>query len=161
VIDFHAVRFFGDGANIFLSKEKKIFGKFSLQEFSLQGTTLGTLTVAPRTKSESAEDLCLQFCNDYIIGKPYFMGARLGTLTFATTPRILAKQFPQFVSRYVDGWGDEIEFPNGIIAHLTQQCDGNVHEHGAVLITSSAPHSDKGWDAASNVADFERDNSFW
>jgi hypothetical protein len=67
----------------------------------------------------------------------------------------------------------EIDIPDGIIAHLTRECGGNVHDHGVVDVTSgsfeketcganprsgvygSYPHS-----AAKNAADLETNSCF-
>jgi hypothetical protein len=49
---------------------------------------------------------------------------------------------------------------DGIIAHLTRQCGGNVHDRDVVVVTSSPPETDKDRDAAKNVADFKVDSVF-
>jgi hypothetical protein len=53
-----------------------------------------------------------------------------------------------------------IDVPDGIIAHLTRQCGGNVHERKVVEVTSSKPYNDDARRTAQNVADFEVDSTF-
>jgi hypothetical protein len=50
--------------------------------------------------------------------------------------------------------------PDGIIAHLTRGCGGNVDDHDVVEITSSKPLSDHAWYAAKNVADLNQSSRF-
>jgi hypothetical protein len=58
------------------------------------------------------------------------------------------------------------EFPpsggpfDGIIAHLTRECHGNVHDKGVVLVTSSPPFSDAPCYLAKNVVDGSADTFF-
>jgi hypothetical protein len=68
----------------------------------------------------------------------------------------------------------EIDVPDGIIAHLTRECGGNVHDRNIVNVTSGSfeketaganPHSgafnnDPGY-AAKNAADLETDSLFF
>jgi hypothetical protein len=67
----------------------------------------------------------------------------------------------------------EFEMPDGIIAHVTRQCGGNVHDHHVVEVTSGSfeheaqganPHSgaydNKPYSAAKNAADLETDSLF-
>jgi hypothetical protein len=68
----------------------------------------------------------------------------------------------------------EINVPDGIIAHLTRECGGNVHDRNVVEVTSGSfeketeganPHSGalNNWDgcAAKNAADLETDSLFY
>jgi hypothetical protein len=48
----------------------------------------------------------------------------------------------------------------GIVAHLTNKCGGNVHECEQVVVTSSPPLRDDPAHAAKNVADFATDSAF-
>jgi hypothetical protein len=50
--------------------------------------------------------------------------------------------------------------PDGIIAHLTRDCGGNVDDHGVVEVTSSRPLSGHAWYAAKNVADLDQSSRF-
>jgi serine/threonine protein kinase len=88
-----------------------------------------------------------------------------------------AKQFrPSVKKRKVkEPWGDavEIDVPDGIIAHLTRECRGNVHDRYDAQVTSGSfeketwgadPHSvtydnDPRW-PAKNAADLEIDSGF-
>jgi hypothetical protein len=84
-------------------------------------------------------------------------------------PRKLVKQFP--LSLTIGLWGFKV--PNGIIAHLTRDCGGNVHDHNVVEVTSGSfeketqganPYSGA-WDnlaihAAKNAADLESYTEF-
>jgi hypothetical protein len=88
-----------------------------------------------------------------------------------------AKQFPSFVKKgkAEDLWGGEVEIdvPNGIIAHLTRECGGNVHDRHLVEVTCASfeketrganPHSGA-YDndprrTAKNAADLETDSDF-
>jgi hypothetical protein len=67
----------------------------------------------------------------------------------------------------------EIDVPDGIIAHLTRECGGNVHDHHVVEVTSGSfekvthganPHSgaydNKAECAAKNTVDLETDSLF-
>jgi hypothetical protein len=67
----------------------------------------------------------------------------------------------------------EVDVPDGIIAHLTRECGGNVHDHNVFEVTSGSfereryganPHSgayDNHPDyAAKNAADWEADSRF-
>jgi hypothetical protein len=49
---------------------------------------------------------------------------------------------------------------DGIVAHLTRHCGGNVHARGAVAINSSRPLSDDPRYAAKNVVDLKADSVF-
>jgi hypothetical protein len=64
-----------------------------------------------------------------------------------------------------NSWGVEIMVPNGIIAHLTRECGGNVHDCHVVDVTSSKPSTDWMWageaTAAKNVTDFETNLCFF
>jgi hypothetical protein len=78
-------------------------------------------------------------------------GSLIRTMRWRDFPRALAKgnpflsqvtrvgKFPQLVKkRKVKDWrGKEIEIrvPDGIIAHLTRECGGNVHDHDVVEVT--------------------------
>jgi hypothetical protein len=59
-----------------------------------------------------------------------------------------ARQFPPAVKR--EG---KFEVPDGIIAHLTTVCGGNVHDRRCVEVTSSRAADDDLGHAAKNVAD--------
>jgi hypothetical protein len=51
-------------------------------------------------------------------------------------PNIIGKRFPPSLKKGKgkDFWGKEVEFdvPDGIIAHLTRECGGNVHDRHVV-----------------------------
>jgi hypothetical protein len=49
---------------------------------------------------------------------------------------------------------------NGMIASLTEQCGGNVHDYGFVEVTSSPPLCDEDFCAPKNVADLKRPSYF-
>jgi hypothetical protein len=55
--------------------------------------------------------------------------------------------------------GVELMVPDGIIAHLTRQCGGNVHDCGVVKVTGSESLI-AGRLAPKNVADLEDDSEF-
>ena len=48
---------------------------------------------------------------------------------------------------------------DGIIAHLTKECGGNVHDREVVNITADRPYSSDPSRAAKNIADLERANT--
>jgi hypothetical protein len=89
-----------------------------------------------------------------------------GRLIFAKKP---TKQFPPSVKK-----GKCFDVPDGIIAHLTRECSGNVHDRNVVDVTSGSfekeieganPHSgtyknDPHW-ATKNAADLETDSYFF
>jgi hypothetical protein len=62
------------------------------------------------------------------------------------------------------------DIADGIIAHLTKQCSGNVHDRNVIEVTSSKPLDDPPWFpdgtvdpslvAAKNAADLETDSCF-
>jgi hypothetical protein len=60
-------------------------------------------------------------------------------------PRV-EKRFPPSVKK-----GPQFRVPNGIIAHLTKECGGNVHDLQVVNVTSSQPYSGDPENAARNV----------
>jgi hypothetical protein len=79
------------------------------------------------------------------------------------------KQFPPSVKK-----GRQFDIPDGIIAHLTRKCGGNVHDVHVVDVTSGSfekvtdganPHSgaynNAYWAAAKNAADLETDSHFY
>jgi hypothetical protein len=87
------------------------------------------------------------------------------------------KGFPPLVKKgkAEDYFGNEVEIevPNGIIAHLTMECGGNVHDRHVVDVTSGSfekerwganPHSGAYYDraglAAMNAADLETVSCF-
>jgi hypothetical protein len=71
-----------------------------------------------------------------------------GTLPFPPKPQLVStKQFHPRNGAF-----------NGIIAHLTRQCGGNVGDCQVVKITSSKPHRNKF--SASNAADLASDDRF-
>jgi hypothetical protein len=90
----------------------------------------------------------------------------------------LAKQFPPLVKKgKVKEWQSnevEVYVPDGIIAHLTRECGGNVHDRNIVDVVSGSfervtyganPHSgaynsDPMW-AAKNAADLETSSRFY
>jgi hypothetical protein len=49
---------------------------------------------------------------------------------------------------------------DGIIAHLTWECGGNVHDNNIVIVTSSKPLSLNLSDSAKNVVDLEANSRF-
>jgi hypothetical protein len=91
-------------------------------------------------------------------------------------PNMTKRQFPPSVKKgkiQVSRQEVEIDVPDGIIAHRTRECGGNVHDHSVVNVTSgsfeketcganphsgaygSCPHS-----AAKNAADLETNSCF-
>jgi hypothetical protein len=72
--------------------------------------------------------------------------------------------------RYSNGsqTGDVYDIPDGIIAHLTRECGGNVHDRHVVDVTSGsfekeAPQSGglNPWNRAKNTAELDADSSFY
>jgi hypothetical protein len=49
----------------------------------------------------------------------------------------------------------------GIIACLSRECGGNVHDRGVVVVTSSKTSTDNSVDAAKNAADLRADSHIW
>jgi hypothetical protein len=49
----------------------------------------------------------------------------------------------------------------GIIACLSRECGGNVHDRGVVIVTCSKTSTDNLVDAAKNAADLRADSHFW
>jgi hypothetical protein len=100
-------------------------------------------------------------------------------------PNIIWKQFPPSVKKrkiqVEEGWGTnrrtmevEIDVPEGIIAHLTRECGGNVHDRHIVDVTCGSfeketvganPHTgaydNRPGCAAKNAADLKTDSQFW
>jgi hypothetical protein len=73
----------------------------------------------------------------------------------------LSRQFSELnstVARPRKHFPVNVRVLDGIIAHLTRECRGSVHDKGIVVVTSSAPLLDD--DAAKNVADLESPSSF-
>jgi hypothetical protein len=106
-------------------------------------------------------------------------GSHVQTTRWRKFPRKLAKgnQFLAKVTRVgrFPPFGEKRKFdvPEGIIAHLTRECGGNVHGRHAVEVTSGSleketlgdnPHSgaynDRADYAAKNIADLETDSLF-
>jgi hypothetical protein len=100
-----------------------------------------------------------------------------GRLISANVNKKPTKQFPLLVKKgkAKDIWGNEvkIDVPDGIIAHLTRECGGNVHDRNVVDITSGSfekethganPHSgaynNNPNNAAKNAADLETVSRF-
>jgi hypothetical protein len=57
----------------------------------------------------------------------------------------------------------EIAVPDGIIAHLTRACQGNVHDRGVVAVTAGSlatPARSKSEDVPKKVADLDSDSYF-
>jgi hypothetical protein len=50
---------------------------------------------------------------------------------------------------------------NGIVAHLTRDCGGNVHDRHVVTISSSRPYNKEPMNAAKNVADLDTGSRFY
>jgi hypothetical protein len=80
-----------------------------------------------------------------------------------------AKPFPSLAKK-----GEYFDVPDGIIAHLTRECGGNVHDHRVVDVTCGSfekeghetnPHSGAYNDlpqcAAEHAADLESDLEFF
>jgi hypothetical protein len=74
---------------------------------------------------------------------------------------------------FFEGTEVEIDVPDGIIANLTRECSGNVHDRHVVDVTSGSfeketyganPHSgayaNQDWAAANNEVDLETDSVF-
>jgi hypothetical protein len=70
--------------------------------------------------------------------------------------------------------GRQLDVPDGIIAHLTRECGGNVHDRHVINVTCGSfekeihganPHSgaydNRANTAAKNAADLETDSCFW
>jgi hypothetical protein len=70
-------------------------------------------------------------------------------------------------------WDDDFDVPDGIIAHLTRECGGNVHDRNVVEVTSgsfekethgsnthSGAYNNNPDDAAKNAADLETNSQF-
>jgi hypothetical protein len=93
-------------------------------------------------------------------------------------PNIIGTQFPPSLKKWKwrlpNGMVVEIGIPDGIIAHLTRECGGNVHDRHIVNVTSGSfeketvganPHSGAYNDdpkfAAKNAADLETDSVFF
>jgi hypothetical protein len=75
-------------------------------------------------------------------------------------PVLLGRSFPPLIKT-----GAKFQVPAGVIAHLTRECGGNVHNHGVVAVTSSKPFSDgdprsQGDFAANNVVDLAAGSAF-
>jgi hypothetical protein len=67
------------------------------------------------------------------------------------------RRFPPTVKKVKAG----VEVPDGIIAHLTRECGGNVQDCSIVSITSSEVYKTDIYDcSAKNVADLEADSFF-
>jgi hypothetical protein len=73
------------------------------------------------------------------------------------TPPKRGKQFPPSVKK-----GGQFDVPDGIIAHLTRECGGNVHEHQVVDVTSASfeKETQSATTTAENAADL-RDTSYF
>jgi hypothetical protein len=79
------------------------------------------------------------------------------------------KQFPPSVKkeRAKGPWDREVEIDvrDGIIAHLTRECGGNVDDHNVVGVTSSKPYNNWYWTvdrtAANYAVDLETDSCFF
>jgi hypothetical protein len=74
-------------------------------------------------------------------------GMQVVELIRRSFPRIHVKLFPESVKR-----GATLDVPDGIIAHLTRKCRGNVHDNKVVEATSSEPFDDGPSSAARNLA---------
>jgi hypothetical protein len=56
---------------------------------------------------------------------------------------------------------EEIDVPDGVIAHLTKECGGNMHGRRVVEVTSSGTANDEDPNyAAKNAADLESRSCF-
>jgi hypothetical protein len=68
-----------------------------------------------------------------------------------------AKQFPPSVKK-----GKYFDVPDGIIAHLTRECGGNVHDGDVVDVTCGSFEKETHGEmyAAKNAADLETDSQF-
>jgi hypothetical protein len=60
----------------------------------------------------------------------------------------------------VRGGEVDLEGPDGIVAYLSRECGGNVHDHNVVCVTSSEPKRDEPQWAAKNAADVTSDTFF-
>jgi hypothetical protein len=76
----------------------------------------------------------------------------------AKPPPKPVKQFPPSMKR-----GRDFDVPDGIIAHLTRECGGNVHERKVVRVTSGSFEAMVYVEAGSlkNIVDLETDSSFY
>jgi hypothetical protein len=76
----------------------------------------------------------------------------------------VSRQFPPSVKRMKDKglWGNvaELDVPDGIIAHLTRECGGNVHDRAVVEVTSSSVYCNDPRFAGGRAADLEEDSHF-
>jgi hypothetical protein len=75
-----------------------------------------------------------------------------GTVTGPAKP---IQQFPLLVKE-----GEKFDLPDGVIAHVTRQCDGNVHAGSFVEVTSSKSMSVEDESAEKSVPDLDSDSSF-
>jgi hypothetical protein len=67
-----------------------------------------------------------------------------------------------FWSKEVDVEVDEVISPlDGIVAHLTRECGGNVADHGLVRVVGSSVHRDDAEFVAKNAADLASDSVFY
>jgi hypothetical protein len=86
-------------------------------------------------------------------------------------PNGIGKQFPPSVKKgkVLNPWdkGINIDVPDGMIAHLTRECGGNVHDCKVVDVTSGSfekeiygAYNNEPMLAAKNAADLETDSCF-
>jgi predicted nucleic acid-binding Zn-ribbon protein len=97
------------------------------------------------------------------------MRATRPKVSWRPAPLKPTKQFPPSMKKgtiqVVEGPGRypttlTIDIPDGIIAHLTQMCGGNVNDRGVVTVTSSAVYQgDRQW-AARHSVDLHSDSAF-
>jgi hypothetical protein len=99
-----------------------------------------------------------------------------GRLISANVNKKSTKFPPSMKKGKAKAWGKEMEIdvPDGIIAHLTRECSGNVHDRNVIEVTSGSfekvtsganPHSgaynNKPEYAAKNAADLETGSDFF
>jgi hypothetical protein len=98
------------------------------------------------------------------------MGPTASTRLYAAKQ---AKEFPPSMKKGQDSFAREYDVPDGIIAYMTRECGGNVHDRHVVHVTSgsfakesqgasrrSGAFGNAPDNAAKNAADLEADSRF-
>jgi hypothetical protein len=133
------------------------------------------------------EFIRLEYCstdamNDFLdlfLGHSHEINASMwaGVRARLVLPNINMKQpneFPPSMKKAKTTWGREYDVPDGIIAHLTRECGGNVHNCHVVDVTCGSfeketlganPHSGAFYNyddcVAKNAADLDIDSDFY
>ena len=108
-----------------------------------------------RLTGSDARELAAQFSDDGPGALWFAVSRRLeceleGVCEVSVTPEVPAQEGTEFVY-------DEARPLDGIIAHLTRECSGNVHQKGVVKVTASSSHSFMGA-KPENVVDLGTDS---